>query len=105
MTTLAPQFSSTSAPVSPESRVLADAADLIEEKGWCQGKKSGEPSYGHCAFTAIWALYSGGVARVHASDQLSSRVPGGSIPQWNDAPERTAAEVIATLRSVALEVA
>lgn len=86
--------------------VLDRAADLIEPEGaWNNG--SG-PLGCHCAWTAIVEA-----AGKHAGD-ADEQVPGvlffaktiggirsGSIWNWNDAPGRTQAEVVAKLREAA----
>lgn len=96
--------------------VLERAADLIEPEGaWTQGCGSrddsganlddaepgeGGPAVCFCAAEAIWrvnALYYG----INPAHQFMMRFVGGEIPKWNDAPERTQAEVVAKLREAA----
>jgi hypothetical protein len=81
--------------------VLDRAADLIEERGWIQGRCKDE--------TGICALHAIDLATPdddddemywHTSEAVWQRV-GWNITGWNDAPGRTAAEVIAALRAAA----
>lgn len=87
--------------VAPEVRdVLLGAAEVIAERGWCQGRyldssgavciegslrRAAQPSHDHL-FEACLAV---------------DRNVGRDIVAWNDAPGRTAEEVIAKLREVA----
>jgi hypothetical protein len=86
------------------SRLMLLAADILQK-------------YGHCKGTAIWKgahCISGAVTQATFSedcydneahcavmDRLQAKLPVNII-EWNDAPERTADEVISFLRSVAL---
>lgn len=72
--------------------VLNDAADIVE-RGWCQGVYIRGDSC--CTTYAIWAAL--GDPTNKAFDALSALV-GGNIIEWNDAPKRTQAEVVAKLR-------
>lgn len=86
--------------------ILEKAADLIEPPGkWgqgCLGGKRGE----HCADTAIFKI-----ARQLRSERRAevriffAKFVGGhnsfDTYRWNDAPERTQAEVVAKLREAA----
>ena len=93
------------------AEVLRRAADYIEEHGWrqqvlgCNGGprcavgamcsavgKSGIPLSGDCPeMFAAW-------------DALQASLDAFSIAQWNDHRDRTATEVISTLRRVADEL-
>lgn len=78
-------------PVKPKlagwQRVLLNAADLIDQKGWIKGRH--KSPYGYCARGAI--LYSRGSLyskvraifklRAHLTETYYDRV---SIPLWND---------------------
>lgn len=109
------------------SEVLSKAADLIEPEGaWTQGAQarnkrgqrvadSAKNAVCFCASGAIWrAARKAGVAGLSSSGgsiindahvALSTVINGRSlsarIPDWNDAPERTQAEVVAALRQAA----
>ena len=86
-------------------RILLRAADILETGGHCKGRANFGDA--HCLSGAItqatftiqeypWDGHSPAIDRV--ADSL-----GGECPiKWNDAPERTQAEVVAKLRSVAL---
>lgn len=97
------------------SEVLAKAADLIEPEGaWTQGKFAREASglaqdpkspkaICWCARGAI--IRSGGLESAPLR-YLRSVVPscdrsGEPVAVWNDAPERTQAEVVKALRDAA----
>lgn len=77
-------------------RVLLDAADLIDERGWCQN--TFEDDHGRiCARRAI------SMACDHFNDgsAISLAVYPYGVCDFNDAPGRTQAEVVAKLREVA----
>ena len=85
------------------SEVLNKAADLIERKGWWH---SGIPNNdGHCASNAILHVEDLSTSDLSAHEALWTHLDGTSptdIFAWNDAPERTAAEVIEVLRACAV---
>lgn len=100
-------------PVFPDAaewrRVLWKAADYIEEHGWWQGDYS---HAGHvCMIGAVGFVTGENVCNLHSKvyepnhflHMLSQYVGTHDVSIWNDAPERTAEEVIATLRKCALE--
>lgn len=120
MTTLEQIWVAPEAPVAtpPTKRdVLHRAADLIEEFEHCKGDFA-RNSRGHgvwwhssdvVAFCALGAIH-----RAHDdfgfdpdesifaySRPLARLVPEGHIKDWNDAPGRTRAEVVARLREAA----
>ncbi len=88
--------------------LLWKAADIIVEKGWCQGTASNKEG-NVCAIGALtWATYElfgpGGLAEdckyyLPAVNRLCMKINDSSIPCWNDAPGRTKQEVVAALRS------
>lgn len=93
--------------------VLLDAADLIECIGWAQGtgkcKDDHGRTIGFCVSSAMQeSAYRSG-SDIVDSDALSYRAHicfsnflGYKAPHvWNDKPERTATEVIETLRKAA----
>lgn len=102
-------------PGKKASEILAAAADLIEPEGrWIKGdfarNASGWAGWGddedvvcYCARGAIQAaLADHGSAIEYAPLGYLKRAAGHSvIPTWNDAPERTQAEVVAKLREAA----
>lgn len=96
--------------LSPERRLLWEAARLIEERGHARGALV--TSDGRmCALGALNCAATGdprdtlkrsnvpGYAK--AFNAIRARA-GGSIVSWNNAPERTASEVIQALRDAAV---
>ena len=85
------------------------AAELLEQKGWCQGtacNAAGE----HCLLGAIWyARYGhdaphGPVPSKYKWGEVFDRVAPYTArhpADWNDTPGRTKEEVIAALRAAA----
>jgi hypothetical protein len=98
------------------SEILNAAADLIEPEGaWTQGCGARDEhgndldlEYGevehlavcYCAAEAIYRV-SGKRFSECPAHQFFSTLVGGHIPDWNDAPERAQAEVVAKLREAA----
>ena len=91
--------------------VLAAAADLIDERGWHQGDYLG-PAGEVCCLGAI-RIASSPAQHLFVSDHLTAAkllstrlglpapdavAAGKQIVAWNDAPDRTQAEVTAALR-------
>ncbi len=85
------------------AEVARKAADLLERDGWCQGKFRN--SGAHCVVAALTAVDDWS-APEQAAVRRRLRVHAGTewLVNWNDAPERTADEVIALLRQVATEL-
>jgi hypothetical protein len=78
---------------------LLRAAQRIELRGHCKGSYwDGDKA---CALGAIIDTSTDHEAKITAAERLHHAV-GGDVPIWNDAPERTPAEVVAKLRAVAL---
>jgi len=76
------------------------AIEIIEQKGWCQGKlmnNQGEV----CMAGAIQMATYQSVALQGKALKLMHKTLGTLISRWNDAPERTKDEVIAKLREIA----
>lgn len=83
------------------AQTLLKAADIIRERGWCQNTL--EDDDGHvCAVNAI--ILAGGLGS-GASGLVRDFVGAGSLVGWNNAPERTAEEVIAAFENTAASVA
>ncbi|UIJ43764.1 hypothetical protein LZK98_11745 [Sphingomonas cannabina] len=86
--------------------VLERAADLIEPEGKWTQKNGGVRGVCWCASTAIGAAHPDGIA-LDAQRFFANLIsPGGGLAIvriwcWNDAPERTQAEVVAKLREAA----
>lgn len=77
--------------------VLEAAAIIVERDGWCQFRMCDQDG-GHCALAAI---IRADVYRCGATAFMRT-ILGGSLMEWNDAPERTKEEVVAALRAAAL---
>lgn len=88
------------------SEILTRAADLIEPPGaWGKGQGTRNPEGCHCVLSAITAADTSGFmskAWSDAIDFLEQVIgPGACAYKWNDAPERTQAEVVAATRAAA----
>lgn len=98
------------------SEILAKAADLIEPEGaWTQGalaRTANDNVIGPLCDPAVCWCANGSLLRSGASDfvfqtaeyrfmQAATGVGEGFISDWNDAPDRTQAEVVAALRRAA----
>lgn len=90
-------------------QVLRDAAQLLEQHGWCQ--RQSRTGGGALDVAGAIAAAAGGAWRTerrahHALEVwLIWHTNAASVAQWNDAPERTKAEVLAALRAAAQDVA
>ena len=88
------------------SETLNRAADRIGMTGHTKGQPFAGPDVHTAPACVIAALHvaaddGGGIRYISAREALRAYL--GAFPvEWNDAPERTAAEVIATLRAAAL---
>ncbi len=75
-------------------KAYLEAANLIEEKGWCQGALRTQGG-AHCVLGAL----------IEASPSFDLKplqaLIGDSVAIWNDKPERTKEEIIAALRKAA----
>lgn len=92
------------------AEICLRAAEVIRERGWHQKDYANEKG-NVCLFAAIniasgstaWGPTSIGAAAVRrVKRHLKLRVCD-SVAKWNDAPDRTLAEVIDALESAALE--
>lgn len=88
------------------AQLLLKAADLIERDGWGEGDCI---EHGYCIYAALVKAddpKAFNTARASAAGWRLVKALGlhriSDLFHWNDAPERTAAEVIAKLRAVAL---
>ncbi|SRR5258706_8939219 len=92
--------------LSQDSQDLLNAADYIDQNGWCQGMTSWGKSV--CLWGSLLAVTDGLDKRYNAPrakalyDKVSTHLGIYPAP-WNDKPERTKAEVTALLREVALK--
>jgi hypothetical protein len=82
------------------SKILLRAAELIAERGWAQGSLRADDE-SMCALVAIANADETGTQRYAAYGVLLKLLPDGRVANWNDAPERTAEEVIDTLIAAA----
>lgn len=78
---------------------LIEARRLIAEKGWIQ--RDLESPQGFCLMGALLAASAGApptrTALLSARNALLRALASDSLVLWNDAPERTAADVLALL--------
>lgn len=82
------------------SRALLKAAEILERKGHCKGRAIG-PNHSVCVSGAVSEAVDWDSKMHH---DVIARLRPHTLPcpiMWNDAPERTAEEVIAKLRAVA----
>lgn len=86
------------------SETLERAAEILEHDGWCQGRYVSEDG-SRCLMGALWrAAYDGGGAYTLPEEESLRKFLGVGyrrLSQWNDAPGRTAKEVVAALRACA----
>ncbi len=91
------------------AEVARKAADLLERDGWCQGRLYSDDGE-RCLLGVLIAVEQyldtpDEVDEIDAVDEaIGCRVGTPFLAKWNDAPERTADEVIALLREVANEL-
>jgi hypothetical protein len=80
----------------------------LVEKGWCQQSWALDENYiaveedspsacKWCSFGAIIAAYKGD--RSEVIDRFREVIGGGNILVWNDAPDRTQAQVVAAMKA------
>lgn len=99
------QLVSTNARDDQIKAVLLDAAKLVE-RGWCQGVATTviDGRRCHCAVDAIGVAARGRPLSNHATNAVKDHLGlerHCRFASWNDAPERTRAEVVAALRGAA----
>lgn len=84
---------------------LLKAADIIEERGWCQGNwKNGQGQL--CILAALETATTergrpNSLRPAIVAVKARIGIANGSLAQWNDSPFRTKDEVLAALRSAA----
>ena len=80
------------------------AWELIEQTGWCQKeevKRKKGVVVGYCAAGAIFKVYGDDLTIFRGIINKVRAVIGAvGLAAWNDAPERTKAQVVATLKGV-----
>jgi hypothetical protein len=88
-------------------RILTNAADLLEQRGWIQGQR--QSSKGRCVLGAIgfhWTETTD-ADTCYAANKLLAQInlltaeDLWSLAAWNDEPGRTKAEVVTALREAA----
>ena len=95
--TINPQFLPAEVkPLEQWQQKFLEAADLIRTGGHCKGAVS--LGSAHCLVGALNAVR----AEPINDWRLRERIGGGGFADWNNAPDRTAAEVIAALTAAAL---
>jgi hypothetical protein len=84
------------------------AADLLETKGWIQGKF--QSFLGFCAIGALRCATNNEVGDQNSARYVQAKTAlreaigishSISVPEWNDAPERTQKEVVSAFRRAA----
>jgi hypothetical protein len=96
--------SSGETPVDDIGRLILQAAELIERKGWCQFKTSNALGE-HCLVGAVCALnyqYDAAFARIGRfalANGIWTEETG--FGKWNDDPSRTKQDVVNLLRAAA----
>lgn len=86
--------------MTPEETLLA-AADVINQRGWCQGELK-DKNGAVCAMGAICSVAQWQSREaLDAHRLLIAEIGCGTIVGWNDAPERTAEDVILTMKKAA----
>lgn len=95
--------------VDEDGEVLLRAADILEQRGWCQYEQE-SPDGRLCLYGAIFTARHGSAMpeQERSNDDGWNRdahtlgfPSAGAAVSWNNAEDRTAAEVIARLRSAA----
>jgi hypothetical protein len=85
------------------SEVLRKAANVIRERGWCQGVYEKED--GRCcalgAVNVIDAQSDDPSPAYIGVEELRLTIGTGAVARWNDEPNRTEAEVITALEATA----
>jgi hypothetical protein len=104
-------MSLTETPTVTTRDVLHRAADLLGEWAWCQGAAQRGDAF--CALGALWFAATGEPPKCISFDHSDGDLPPlyaagrdafnrvGGDARWNDAPERTKADVVAKLREAA----
>jgi hypothetical protein len=82
------------------AKVLRDAAELIREKGWCQGDYE-KADGAHCAIGAIGCSSIPAEQFFDARSALQDAVDQVPVWRWNDTPGRTVDEVLAAFEAAA----
>ena len=94
-------------PIKTPQQILLDAANLLEERGWCQDEfqnKQGQMCMLGAMRVALWdkVIYPAHPAYGLACD--ATGMNGMKIAEWNDTPGRTQQEVISKLREAAQRI-
>jgi hypothetical protein len=92
--------------------IYAKAADVLVEKGWCQGEKKNDEG-NLCAIGALMEVEDDYLESKYAMDAAAERLAAGGeasamrtgllhpLARWNDRPERTAEDVILLFKELA----
>jgi hypothetical protein len=82
----------------PARRILLGAAEIIEQRGWCQG----DFQDGNGRVCMLGAISISSVSSPMGEAGNAIVLLGlKSVTQWNDTPGRTKEEVVARLRTAA----
>lgn len=100
----------TTATEAPVAEILERAAQILEERGWTQGRYGADSidiitAGPHCAIGAIATAYGDSDKYLRSEAELVLAeflgLEYGDVEPWNDEEGRTAGEVIAALRAAA----
>jgi len=86
------------------AEVINNAADLIEQRGLWKGGEGYTAGAETCVTLALDEAAGRDIRRFSESLNVMSDAVGGQLIRWNDAPERTREEVVATMRATAARV-
>lgn len=91
------------------AQILRDAAELIRTRGWCQGEYEIDGCL--CIFGAVHVALGrepDGIGFTTADRQIADALRSATgvviVPDWNDAPGRTAEQVIAAIERAAASI-
>ena len=81
-------------------KVLLRAADIIEKRGWCQGRYSDYDGR-FCAVGAILNVTESCVLQQASRRFLAEHLPNQNVTAWNDVKNRRKKHIIDKMRAVA----
>lgn len=93
--------------LTPVAKALLDAADYIEQNGHCKHSYhehvvgGGNVPPRACAIGAL-RMFADNDVRDEAETRIKKHIGSDYIYRWNDRPERTAEEVVSTMREAAI---
>lgn len=102
--------------LTPTTKAMLEAADYIEQHGWCCGYRRSSTGTGFlswlidgnkprvCADQAIAQVTDDVEIQHEARRRFKAYLGIDSIPLWSDAPGRTKEQIVAAWREAALNV-